>query len=61
MAASRAARVRLIVRAVSVEPVNTTPATRASWHNTAPSTRPDPGRNCKTRSGTPASCSSLTA
>ncbi len=41
---SRSARVRLIVRAVPVEPVNATPAMRGSEVNAAP-TRPSPGIN----------------
>ena len=61
MAASRAASERLIARAVSVEPVKATPATRGSRVSAAPTVAPSPGRNCSTASGTPASCSSFTA
>ena len=59
--ALRAASVRLIVHAVSVEPVKQTPAIRRAVSSVLPSMEPLPGTNCSTPSGTPASCSSLTA
>ena len=59
--ALRAASARLIAHAVSVEPVNTTPVTRGSRVNAAPTVAPSPGVNCKTFSGMPAWCKSLTA
>ena len=46
---SRAASAELIARAVSTEPVNATPATRASPSSASPSARPSPGRNCSAR------------
>ena len=58
---SRAARVRLIVQAVSVEPVKQTPATSGRVSKELPSTEPLHGTNCSTSVGTPASCSNLTA
>ena len=61
MAASRAAMARLIARAVSVEPVKATPATRGSDVSAAPTLAPSPGTNCSTSAGMPASCSSFTA
>ena len=59
--ASRAASARLIAHAVSVAPVNTTPATRGSRVSAAPTVGPSPGTNCSTSFGTPASCSSCVA
>ncbi len=58
---ARPASARLIARAVSVEPVKATPATRGSAVSAAPTVAPSPGRNCSTPSGMPASCSSFTA
>ena len=58
---SRAASARLIRRAVSVEPVKQTPATRGSRVSAAPTVAPSPGRYCNTSCGMPASCSSCTA
>ena len=51
---SRAASAELIARAVSTEPVNATPATRASPSSASPSARPSPGRNCSAPAGMPA-------
>ena len=57
---SLAASVRLMARATSVEPVNTTPAISGCAVNTAP-IAPSPGTTCSAEAGTPASCSSLIA
>jgi hypothetical protein len=46
--ASRAASARLISRAVSVEPVKATPATRGSGSQRAPTVAPSPGSKCST-------------
>ncbi|MNY18196.1 hypothetical protein D3C86_1515620 [compost metagenome] len=46
---------RLMIRAVSVEPVKHTPATRASRQNTPPRVAPSPGRKAITSAGRPAS------
>ena len=48
-AASRAASARLIARAVSVEPVKATPATRGSLRQRRADVAPSPGRNCSDR------------
>ena len=48
-------------RAVSVEPVNATPAMRGSATSGAPTVSPLPGSRCNTSPGTPASCSRRTA
>ena len=58
---SRAARARWISCAVSVEPVNATPATLGSATMRAPTSAPGPGSRCRTSPGTPACCSSATA
>ena len=58
---SRAASAWLIARAVSYEPVNTTPATSGCRTSGAPTASPVPGTSCSTSRGTPASCSSATA
>ena len=50
-----------IARAVSVEPVKATPATRGSATSRAPTVAPSPGRRWSTSPGMPASCSSRTA
>ncbi len=57
----RPASVRLMIRAVSVEPVKATPATRGSATAAAPTTAPSPGRKCSTSAGTPACSSRRTA
>ena len=57
MAPGRAAIERSMMRAVSVEPVNTTPASRGSRVSAAPTSAPSPGTNCSASGGTPA-CSS---
>ena len=56
-----AAIVAAIVRAVSVDPVNTTPAMRGSEVMAVPTTPPRPGSSCSALAGTPALCSSRTA
>src|SRR5581483_8755672 len=58
--ALRAASVRLMVHAVSVDPVKHTPATSGRVSNVLPSIEPLQGTNCSTISGTPASYSSFT-
>ena len=50
-----------MIRAVSVEPVNATPAMRGSATAAAPTTAPSPGRKCSTPAGTPACSSRRTA
>src|SRR6267154_1390365 len=55
---SFAASVRLIRRATSVEPVKTTPATRASAVSAAP-TLPSPSTRCSAEGSTPAEPSAL--
>ena len=57
-ALSRAARARLIICAVSVPPVNTTPVMRGSEVSTLPTVGPSPGSSCTTSRGIPASYSS---
>ena len=57
---SLAASARLIVRATSVEPVKTTPAT-SGCATSMPPIRPSPATRCRADAGTPASCSSLMA
>ena len=52
--ASFSAIVRAMVRAVSVDPVKTTPLTRGSAVRAAPTTLPRPGSSCRADSGTPA-------
>ena len=47
-------------RAVSIEPVNATPASRASGSTAPAIVGPSPGRNCSARCGRPASNSSAT-
>ncbi len=61
MAPSRPASVRLISRAVSVDPVNATPAILGSATARPPTDAPSPGRNCSTSRGTPALIRSSTA
>ncbi len=48
-------------RATAVEPVKSTPRTRASATSAAPTVSPAPGRNCSAAPGTPARCSRRTA
>ena len=60
MGPSRAASCRLMRFAVSVLPVNATPAMRSSATRAAPSLLP-PGRKCRMSLGIPASCNNLTA
>ena len=48
-------------RATSVEPVNTTPFTRGSSTNAAPTLSPRPGSNCSAPAGTPALSKARTA
>ncbi|MNV63015.1 hypothetical protein D3C71_1555910 [compost metagenome] len=50
----RRASVRCRMRATSVEPVNSTPCTRASPTRVAPTVSPAPGSNCTTAGGMPA-------
>ena len=54
--ARRPARTRWMTRATSVEPVKTTPCTRASATSAAPAS-PAPGSSASASRGTPASCS----
>ena len=58
---SRSASVRLIMRAVSVEPVNTTPASSGCAVSVPPTTLPEPGASWTTSLGMPAWCISSTA
>ncbi len=55
MAPGFSASWRLMMRAVSVEPVKATPATRASRQNTPPRVAPSPGSRAITSFGRPAS------
>ncbi len=57
----RWASVRCSSRATSVEPVKSTPCTRASATSAAPTVSPRPGSSCSAPRGTPASCSAATA
>ena len=61
MAPSLAARVRLMILATWVEPVNTTPATPGAATRAAPTVSPGPCSNCTAAVGMPAACSSLMA
>ena len=58
---SRSASVRLIMRAVSVEPVKTTPASSGCAVSVPPTTLPEPGASWTTSLGMPAWCISSTA
>ncbi len=58
---SRSASVRLIMRAVSVEPVKTTPASSGCAVSVPPTTLPAPGASWTTSLGMPAWCISSTA
>ena len=53
----RAARARLIVRAVAVDPVMATPASEECENAISPNSRPGAGTKCTTSGATPASCS----
>ena len=57
----RRANACAIARAVSVEPVNATPAIRVSATSGAPTLSPVPGSRCNTSPGMPASCNKRTA
>ena len=60
IAPPRAATLRLMVRAVAVEPVIATPASAGCASAISPNRRPRAGTRCTACGGTPASCSSLT-
>ena len=57
----RAASAAWMLRATSVEPVNSTPQMRASATSAAPTVAPSPGSNCSAPGGTPAACRRRTA
>ena len=52
----RSASVAWMLRATSVEPVNSTPRVRASATSDAPTVAPSPGSSCSAPCGTPAAC-----
>jgi hypothetical protein len=54
IAVSRAASIRLMMRATSVDPVKATPARRGSGRSASPSAGPLPGSRWSTSPGTPA-------
>ena len=57
----RAARLRWMSRATSVEPVKITPRTRGSATSAAPTSSPVPGNSCSTAGGMPAAWKIRTA
>ena len=56
---ARAARLRLMARAVSVPPVKATPARSGCTTSAAPTVSPGPGSRCSTSSGRPACLNNL--
>ena len=60
-ASRRPARLREMMPATSVEPVNMTPRTRSSAMRAAPTVSPRPGSSCTAPAGTPASSRMRTA